>query len=276
MGADKERFTTTLPNHLHCRACVEISYPAVIVCSQGHHLCRPCAEKIEESGELECPLCLRPMKLPLRESLLLRRAVEDYEFTCRHEGCDWIGSVVDEDEHADKCEFGPVACSLMQAHLIEECAQWKCIEGCETRTTRANLAQHEAACKASTARILELEATLEAHELKVSALKQALARSKAALEAIRDDNTEIRVPRPVRRRRRPQRMVGLPQEELSNEDKATPSTPDKIPKLEAVPDDTALNPLPSPAATQRLFRTRSSSVSPALPDVKKPRLLSTD
>lgn len=152
----------------------------------------------------------------------------------------------------------------------------RCIEGCETRTTRANLAQHEAACKASTARILELEATLEAHELKVSALKQALARSKAALEAIRDDNTEIRVPRPVRRRRRPQRMVGLPQEELSNEDKATPSTPDKIPKLEAVPDDTALNPLPSPAATQRLFRTRSSSVSPALPDVKKPRLLSTD
>ncbi|CDR37325.1 RHTO0S02e13476g1_1 [Rhodotorula toruloides] len=115
MGADKERFTTTLPNHLHCRACVEISYPAVIVCSQGHHLCRPCAEKIEESGELECPLCLRPMKLPLRESLLLRRAVEDYEFTCRHEGCDWIGSVVDEDEHADKCEFGPVACSLCAA-----------------------------------------------------------------------------------------------------------------------------------------------------------------
>ncbi|BGP05163.1 hypothetical protein JCM10049v2_000967 [Rhodotorula toruloides] len=123
MGADKERFTTTLPNHLHCRACVEISYPAVIVCSQGHHLCRPCAEKIEESGELECPLCLRPMKLPLRESLLLRRAVEDYEFTCRHEGCDWIGSVVDEDEHADKCEFGPVACSFGNASKVAKHGQ---------------------------------------------------------------------------------------------------------------------------------------------------------
>ncbi|GAA6048630.1 hypothetical protein NBRC10513_000678 [Rhodotorula toruloides] len=71
-------------------------------------------------------------------------------------------------------------------------------------------------------------------------------------------------------------MVGLPQEELSDEDEATPSSSDKVPKREVLAAITATTPDPPPTGIQRLFRTRSPSVSPALPDAKKPRLSSTD
>ncbi|GAA6032741.1 hypothetical protein NBRC10512_005176 [Rhodotorula toruloides] len=230
MGVDKERFTTPLPSHLHCGVCFEISYPAVIVCAQEHHVCQPCYTKIEELAcKGKCPLCQQAMIEPVRPSILLRRAVD--EFTCRNQarGCYWTGSVADEHNHALQCDFSYISCAFckavcirhkfsehhnvcpevmmvcpqggrhcgamlnggmrkrreMQAHLDSECGNWKCraVETCETRTKRANLAQHEAVCDAGAKLVIRLEKRLVEQQAEISALKSVLAQHQAKVGA---------------------------------------------------------------------------------------------
>ncbi|KAJ8296625.1 hypothetical protein OF846_000977 [Rhodotorula toruloides] len=70
---------------------------------------------------------------------------------------------------------------VMPTHIDEECAQWTCraVEGCETRTTRANLAKHEEGCstdheniKAFAREILRLRNAVDASTERCNALEE--------------------------------------------------------------------------------------------------------
>ncbi|BGP29236.1 hypothetical protein JCM10296v2_000974 [Rhodotorula toruloides] len=240
MGADKQRFTTELPEHLLCEICLDVSYPPMALCAQDHIACEGCLAQIQASpSKGKCPLCQQAKIEPARPSLLLRRAVDEYRFTCRNQarGCYWTGSVADEDNHAlQRCDFSYISCAFcravcirhkfserhnvcpeammvcpqggrhcgamlnggmrkrreMQAHLDSECGNWKrtvlptgaaLSKTCETRTKRANLAQHEAVCGAAAKCVIELENRLDEQQAEISSLKKIIAKQQAKAEA---------------------------------------------------------------------------------------------
>ncbi|BGP05164.1 hypothetical protein JCM10049v2_000968 [Rhodotorula toruloides] len=208
MGADKERFTTGLPEHLLCEICLGVSYPPMVLCAQEHIACEGCLAQIQASpAKNRCPMCQQAISTPVRASLALKRAIEGYKYTCRHGECDWTGAISDEEGHARDCGSRLVRCYRcddsymskdwlghwrvcagafvscpegrqacvgtpedcgffkrrdLQAHLENDCTQRKCrvTKGCNTRTTYANLPDHEAGCSAAAKRIQELEEAL--------------------------------------------------------------------------------------------------------------------
>ncbi|BGP05173.1 hypothetical protein OF846_000975 [Rhodotorula toruloides] len=201
MGLGVERFTTQLPEHLHCFVCLDVSYPPVIVCALEHQMCESCATELRKSSSKgKCPMCAQTMLDPVRTSGVLKRAIEDYEVTCRYTGCKWVGCLLDEPTHAKSCDFREIPCALcktpyqhsrsvqhmlvcpeevvlcpqggkrcarkkrceLEKHLSDFCGQWQCrvVQGCDTRTSLANLPAHEKTCADAAARIAKLEEAL--------------------------------------------------------------------------------------------------------------------
>ncbi|BGP29242.1 hypothetical protein JCM10296v2_000980 [Rhodotorula toruloides] len=204
MGFDLDRFVKNVPEYLHCPVCLEAAYPSVLVCWSEHALCATCADRLVKAKSLFCPTCRQGMVFPLRPSLLMKRAVEDYKIRCANDGCPWTGSVANDQQHSSGCQHRKVPCKacktlyklsqrnehlevcpekmiecpqggkdcgglksggmrrrrLMQQHLNTESAQWHCfaVPGCRTKTTLANLDEHEQGCRAAYDEILQLKA----------------------------------------------------------------------------------------------------------------------
>ncbi|BGO98347.1 hypothetical protein NBRC10513v2_002742 [Rhodotorula toruloides] len=207
MGVDLERFVKDVPEYLHCPVCLEAACPPILVCWAEHALCETCADRLVKAQSLFCPTCRQGMVFPLRPSLLMKRAVEDYKIQCTNDGCPWTGSVANDQQHSSGCQHRKVPCKacktlykvsqrdahlqvcpekmiecpqggkdcgglrsggmrrrrLMQQHLNTECAQWQCsaVPGCRTKTTLANLDEHEQGCRAAYDEILQLKLTIE-------------------------------------------------------------------------------------------------------------------
>ncbi|BGO88735.1 hypothetical protein NBRC10512_005182 [Rhodotorula toruloides] len=207
MGFDLDRFVKKVPEYLHCPVCLEAAYPSVLVCWSEHALCATCADRLVKAQSFACPTCRQGMVFPLRPSLLMNRAVEDYKIRCANDGCPWTGSVANDQQHSSGCQHRKVPCKacktlykvsqrtehlqvcpeqmiecpqggkdcgglkaggmrrrrLMQQHLDTECAQWQCsaVPGCRTKTTLANLDEHEQGCRAAYDEILQLKLTIE-------------------------------------------------------------------------------------------------------------------
>lgn len=81
MGVDLGRFVDKeVPQHLRCPACLEAAYPPVLVCWSEHALCVPCADRYANSGShARCPTCRQGMVFPLKPSLFIKRAIEEYK-----------------------------------------------------------------------------------------------------------------------------------------------------------------------------------------------------
>ncbi|GAA6032759.1 hypothetical protein NBRC10512_005185 [Rhodotorula toruloides] len=194
MGLAVERFVTSIPEHLLCFVCMDVSYPPVVVCAVEHHMA---------------------MLMPAVQSAVLKRAIEDYKYTCRHCACDWVGCLLDERKHAETCTFRDTPCTIepdhvavcarklipcpeggplcpekrrseMRKHLDEECAQWRCrvVAGCNTRSTLANLAAHEQGCSDAAEQIL-LERTAPGRE---EGVDKVIAELLTALDAFNLDS----------------------------------------------------------------------------------------
>ncbi|BGO98350.1 hypothetical protein NBRC10513v2_002745 [Rhodotorula toruloides] len=130
MGLGVERFTTPLPEHLHCFVCLDVSYPPVIVCALEHQMCESCATELRKSSSKgRCPMCAKTMLDPVRTSGVLKRAIEDYKVTCRYTGCKWVGCLLDEPTHAESCDFREIPCAL-----------------CKTPYAHSRSAEHMAVC----------------------------------------------------------------------------------------------------------------------------------
>ncbi|BGO98348.1 hypothetical protein NBRC10513v2_002743 [Rhodotorula toruloides] len=116
MGVDLGRFVDKkVPQHLRCPACLEAAYPPVLVCWSEHALCRQCAVASESYA---CPTCRQGMVFPLKPSLFIKRAIEDYKIKCENDGCSWTGTVVNEKQHSNSCPFRKVFCKLCDSRYI--------------------------------------------------------------------------------------------------------------------------------------------------------------
>ncbi|KAL7344383.1 hypothetical protein BJY59DRAFT_722661 [Rhodotorula toruloides] len=160
-----------------------------------------------------------PLKLNVRRSPMLNRAFEAYKVKCRNPGCAWTGPAQNDEAHEAGCAFRQSPCSHcrrlykttdLEAHYKTcpevkiECPQggkdcggrknhgWRKrrhanayrrgmrpMDGCETRTTRANLAKHEEGCstdheniKAFAREILRLRNAVDASTERCNALEE--------------------------------------------------------------------------------------------------------
>ncbi|BGP05170.1 ubiquitin-protein ligase [Rhodotorula toruloides NP11] len=207
-----DRFTSTLPDLLKCPACKNAAYPPYLLCASEHVRCSACAFTLYATDT--CPdrgCAAAPLKLNVRRSPMLNRAFEAYKVKCRNPGCAWTGPAQNDEAHEAGCAFRQSPCShcrrlykttdleahyktcpeggrtmaggrgVMPTHIDEECAQWTCraVEGCETRTTRANLAKHEEGCstdheniKAFAREILRLRNAVDASTERCNALEE--------------------------------------------------------------------------------------------------------
>ncbi|GJN87756.1 hypothetical protein Rhopal_000711-T1 [Rhodotorula paludigena] len=102
MGKDLERFTSTLPDYLHCSICLDAAYPPYTTCSEQHLACATCAAElsVQEERPLLCPTCRRSASGHLRSAPGMKRALESYGYECEHLQCTWVGTVDEEPKHA--------------------------------------------------------------------------------------------------------------------------------------------------------------------------------
>ncbi|BGP37105.1 hypothetical protein JCM10450v2_001013 [Rhodotorula kratochvilovae] len=112
MGKDLERFTTPLPDYLHCAVCLEAAYPPVPYCTSEHMICMACLWGLWDPAEHSdqprppCPTCRRPSRDTFCIYVVspgLQRAIESYGYKCNKRGCTWVGSVGDEAAHDKTC-----------------------------------------------------------------------------------------------------------------------------------------------------------------------------
>lgn len=129
MGKDLERFTSRLPDYLHCSICLDAAYPPYTTCSEQHLACATCAAElsVQEERPLLCPTCRRSASGHLRSAPGMKRALESYgcgfvffaairvgrgrisvptvasshhSYECEHLQCTWVGTVDEEPKHA--------------------------------------------------------------------------------------------------------------------------------------------------------------------------------
>ncbi|BGP45188.1 hypothetical protein JCM10450v2_001005 [Rhodotorula kratochvilovae] len=176
MGKDLDRFTTPLPDHLHCPVCLAAAYPPIAVCSAEHILCQGCVGDIFTTEQApNCPTCRERMPPQLKVAQGFKRAIEGYSYNCEHDECSWVGSVGDEAQHlACSCECRLVPCPHcatavrakdIEAHVAAICPEAfvLCPRGlgaCSTSVRgngalmrRRELQAHEAVCAMFTCRI---------------------------------------------------------------------------------------------------------------------------
>ncbi|GAA5846503.1 hypothetical protein JCM9279_006717 [Rhodotorula babjevae] len=125
MGKDLDRFTTKLPDHLHCPVCLDAAYPPVVVCSSEHTLCQECVGNVRSrGGVVQCPTCREAMQGQLKVSPGLKRLIEGYGYRCDKQDCIWVGSVVDADVHRLECSARSIECpSCHESHPLNRKAQ---------------------------------------------------------------------------------------------------------------------------------------------------------
>ncbi|GAA5902435.1 hypothetical protein JCM8208_006888 [Rhodotorula glutinis] len=119
MGRELDRFAGPVPDYLHCPVCLGAAYPPVVCCSSDHLVCQSCIGEMRQSDRpAVCPTCREVMAVQLKISLGFKRAIERYGYMCDREGCAWVGSVMDLEQHLENsCEYRKINCKLC-AELI--------------------------------------------------------------------------------------------------------------------------------------------------------------
>ncbi|GAA5846534.1 hypothetical protein JCM9279_006729 [Rhodotorula babjevae] len=120
MGRDLDRFAVPIPDYLHCPVCLGAAYPPIVSCSSDHIVCRACVGEMRQSDRpAQCPTCREVMPVQLKVSLGFKRAIERYGYTCEREGCDWVGSVNDLEQHLENsCEYRKIDCDLCKYRIL--------------------------------------------------------------------------------------------------------------------------------------------------------------
>ncbi|PHU29360.1 E3 ubiquitin-protein ligase SINAT2 [Capsicum chinense] len=98
---------------LKCAACMNLMYPPIYQCPNGHALCEYCKSKV-----LVCPICCHePGNI---RCLALEKIAESLELPCRYQfyGCQDIFPYHTRLQHEQNCRFRPYNCPYAES----ECA----------------------------------------------------------------------------------------------------------------------------------------------------------
>ncbi|CAA0815186.1 E3 ubiquitin-protein ligase SINAT2 [Striga hermonthica] len=96
---------TAVHELLECPVCMNVMYPPIHQCPNGHTLCSKCQSKVRC-----CPVCRR--QLGNIRCLALERVAESLELSCKYQslGCRDIFPYLDRPGHELNCRFRPYNC----------------------------------------------------------------------------------------------------------------------------------------------------------------------
>ncbi|CAA2987715.1 E3 ubiquitin- ligase SINAT2-like [Olea europaea subsp. europaea] len=106
MGMNHRVLSKTIVHELlECPICMNIMYPPIHQCSNGHTLCSKCKSKVRS-----CPICRQ--ELGNIRCLALERVAQSLEVPCRYEslGCHDIFPYKTRFRHEKSCRFRPYNC----------------------------------------------------------------------------------------------------------------------------------------------------------------------
>ncbi|GAA5933334.1 hypothetical protein JCM3775_000657 [Rhodotorula graminis] len=167
LGFDPANFTTPVPDYLLCVRCNNVAVPPRVICAKEHLNCSTCYDDARANHpHASCPACHKHVRKNAPRSAIIERAIRTLE-CCpyRRIWCRVCAQAVvskDEDIHIEKhCRMVFVECprrpcpagGKMRRHKFaaheKVCSMEICVvAGCPTRTTKANMPAHEAACMA--------------------------------------------------------------------------------------------------------------------------------
>ena len=127
--ADEE---SAVKSRLECAICMNIMFPPIRQCAEGHNFCNKCSTKLmtgTEASARKCPTCRTPLEKPVARARNLEQwATEaDVEVVCDHEDCGETFRYSQYNEHKKTC----VGCSV-------QCPK----AGCKWRGEPKDLAAH--------------------------------------------------------------------------------------------------------------------------------------
>lgn len=96
-----------LLHDLECPVCTEYMYPPIVLCSNGHNICKRCKDKVDV-----CPSC-RGQLTNIR-NVILENIARRQNFPCvnRERGCSAILPMDQILEHQAVCKYGKIKCPL--------------------------------------------------------------------------------------------------------------------------------------------------------------------
>ncbi|CAG8620119.1 1579_t:CDS:2, partial [Ambispora leptoticha] len=103
-------FIDPVPDGYLCAICLDVlQEPTFVECVQEHVFCKSCIYELIRSsysrltssnGTISCPTCRERVNTSnLRVSKFVKRLVGNLNVRCANQGCDWVGSCMDQGRH---------------------------------------------------------------------------------------------------------------------------------------------------------------------------------
>lgn len=94
---------------LECPVCSDYMLDEIVLCSEGHSICKKCKEKFDDSHP-DCPMCRKP--LTGGRNYTLEKIASVCTYPCRHEGCLQVFTLKSLKEHEKNCVYNLQQCPL--------------------------------------------------------------------------------------------------------------------------------------------------------------------
>ena len=112
-------FIETLSERLICPVCqMAMKEPKLTEC--GHQFCAGCLIRYSHGQTFSCPVCRTTLdSSKIYPNNALKREILDLKIKCvRHESCDWVGELRNEEVHEGECQYVNEYCTNECGELV--------------------------------------------------------------------------------------------------------------------------------------------------------------
>lgn len=111
-------FDEALLSDLECPVCTDYMVPPIILCSNGHNICRKCRQSVEC-----CPICRG--QISCIRNVTLEKIARRQRYPCanRDKGCSLVFTMDLIADHQAVCRYGPMKCPMNKFPSVR--CSWK-------------------------------------------------------------------------------------------------------------------------------------------------------